>query len=439
MDDPTSAATLSAVEEPVGSSIERNTVLWLTNFSHGVNHFQNEMLAVLYVVIMPELGFSYTQLGAVTAIRSVFGGAIQGLYGFATPFLSRAWVLGIGNIVMGVGTFLTGASNSFGTFLGARAVAAVGGSAQHPVGYSLLAGYFPKARGTILALNSSISNVGGLMAPLAAGGLLLIMGWQQIFFIVAFISVAMGMVYFLYSRKVGSTEDRQASGSSKMLQGKASYLKALRNRNMILTSLVMMVGGAGRGLTVIFLAQHFRNDLGLSTIMVSVAVTAMLAGGVIGPSGVWVDFRSVLPENSDPSIALALNPGHAVARLSRGFPAASPGEPGALRNCDPLPPDPHPGAGGGLASGRRPRRRFQRFFLPGLRLCTFVDYANRLAYGRTWVHCSLLNYSPLLFGRNGSDAVCGRSSASLPGGGIPLSERSFAMNHLSGKPFPAWP
>ena len=259
------------------------------HFSHGVNHFQNEMLAVLYVVIMPELGFTYTQLGAVTAIRSVFGGAVQGLYGFATPFLSRALLLGAGSIVMGVGTLLTGASNSFGTFLGARAVAAVGGSAQHPVGYSLLAGYFPQARGTILALNSSISNVGGLVAPLTAGGLLLIMGWQQIFFIVAFISVAMGMLYFLYSRKVGSLEDREASGSSRMLQGKASYLKVLRNRNMILTSLVMMVGGAGRGLTVIFLAQHFRNDLGLSTMMVSVAVTAMLAGGVIGPVGFgWI-------------------------------------------------------------------------------------------------------------------------------------------------------
>ena len=74
-----------------------------------------------------------------------------------------------------------------------------------------------------------------------------------------------------------------------MLQGKASYLKVLRNRNMILTSLVMMVGGAGRGLTVIFLAQHFSNDLGLSTVMVSVAVTAMLAGGVIGPVGFgWI-------------------------------------------------------------------------------------------------------------------------------------------------------
>ena len=148
MDDSTTTSTLDTVEE-VGSSVERNSVLWLTNFSHGVNHFQNEMLAVLYLAIMPELGFSYTQLGALTAIRSLFGGVAQGLYGFITPFLPRAWILGIANVIMGLGTLVTGFTTSFGTFLGARAVAAVGGSAQHPVGYSLLAGYFPKARGAI--------------------------------------------------------------------------------------------------------------------------------------------------------------------------------------------------------------------------------------------------------------------------------------------------
>ena len=52
-------------------------MLWLTKFSHGVNHFQNEMVAVLYVVVMPVLEFIYTQLGALTAIRSVFGGALH--------------------------------------------------------------------------------------------------------------------------------------------------------------------------------------------------------------------------------------------------------------------------------------------------------------------------------------------------------------------------
>ena len=134
------------------------------------------MVAVLYAVIMPDLGFSYADLGILTAVRSILAGATQGLYGFATPFIPRAWLLGIGNIVLGVGTLLTDFTQNFSGFLGARAVASAVASAQHPVGYSLLAGYFPKARGTIIALNSSISNIGSVLAPLAAAALLLIIG-----------------------------------------------------------------------------------------------------------------------------------------------------------------------------------------------------------------------------------------------------------------------
>jgi len=91
---------------------------------------------------MPDLGFSYADLGILTAVRSILAGATQGLYGFATPFIPRAWLLGIGNIVLGVGTLLTDFTQNFGGFLRARAVASAGASAQHPVGYSLLAADF---------------------------------------------------------------------------------------------------------------------------------------------------------------------------------------------------------------------------------------------------------------------------------------------------------
>ena len=106
-----------AIESSIGSSIERTSVLWLTNFSHAVNHFQNQMVAVLYVIIMPELGFGYAELGILTAVMSIMGGVTQGLYGFATPFIPRAWLLGIGNIVLGLGTLATGWVGSFGGFL----------------------------------------------------------------------------------------------------------------------------------------------------------------------------------------------------------------------------------------------------------------------------------------------------------------------------------
>ncbi len=285
MQESAAKSSSATTEEAVGSPVERNIILWLTNVSHGVNHFQNQMMVVLYPVIMPELGFGYVELGLLLAVQSMLSGATQGFYGFATPFLPRTWLLGIGNLVLGLGTLATGFVNSFGGIVATRGVASVGASAQHPVGYSMLAGYFPNARGKIIGLNSSISNIGSL---------LVIMGWRQVFMIVASLSIAMGLIYFLFRKRVDPVTSQRSTSREKLIQSASSYLRVFRNKNMILVSLVMMVGGAGRGGggMVAFMAVYFATDLGLSTFMVAVAITTLGLGGVIGPIGFgWLSDR----------------------------------------------------------------------------------------------------------------------------------------------------
>ena len=282
----TEAATTGEEIDPgVGSSFERNSVFWLTNFSHAVNHFQTQMVSVLYVVIMPDLGFNYQDLGILTAIMILAGGITQGLYGFITPFVPRVKLLGISNIVLGLGTLASGFVGSYGAFVGARSVAAVGTSAQHPVGSSLLVSYFPKKVGTILSFNMSFSNIGSLLAPIVVGAMLLIMDWRQIFAVVASLSIIMGAAYFLFRNRVDANPEENQTKRVTLSKGKASYIRALRNRNVLLVSLVMAVGGAGRdmGVNLAFLGTHFNNDLGLSTTMVSVALFAMHVGGTVGP------------------------------------------------------------------------------------------------------------------------------------------------------------
>jgi len=280
--------------EEVGTAFERTSVFWLTNFSHAVNHFQYQMVAVLYVVIMPELDFGYQDLGILTAVMILMGGVTQGFYGFVTPFVPRAWLLGIGNIVMGLGTLATGWVGSYGAFLGTRAVSATGGSAQHPVGSSLLVSYFPTRIGTVLSFNMSFSNIGSLLAPITAGLMLLILDWRHIFMIVAALSIVMGAAYFLFRDRVGAADRANQTSRVKLARGKASYIRALRNRNVLLVSLVMAVGGAGRdmGVNLAFLGPHFSNDLGFTTTMVAIALTAMQAGGIIGPFALgWLSDR----------------------------------------------------------------------------------------------------------------------------------------------------
>ena len=217
------------------SQVERALVLWLTNVSHAVNHFQNQTVSTLYPVIMAELGFGYLELGTLTAVRTVFGNASQIIYGFLTPFARRSHLLGVGNLVQGVGTLATALVGGYGGFVAARTVTSVGASAQHPVGASLLTGQFPRNRGTILALNSSLANLGSLAAPLAAGLLLAVMGWRQMLFVVAALSVVVGGAYFFFQDRVGPHQ--HASRGSRLAAGWQSYRRVLRNRNILVVSL----------------------------------------------------------------------------------------------------------------------------------------------------------------------------------------------------------
>ena len=288
MDDPASPAPTQAAdieEEEVGTRFERNLILWLTNISHAVNHFQNGMLSVLYVPIRDELGFSYFDVGVFSAIRNILNSATQGLYGFLAPFLRRTRILAFSNMVMGSGVMLGGFAGSFPSFVAARAVSAVGSSAQHPIGSSLLSGYFPKRRGTILALNSSVSGIGGFVAPMAAAAMLYLLDWRQIFHVVAFLSIAMGLAYLFFGNRVTSTERKPGTKKPTMAQGFASYRRVLRNRNMLVVASVMMVGAAGRGggINDTFLVLHFVDDLGLTVAMAAGVKMAQQFGGMAGP------------------------------------------------------------------------------------------------------------------------------------------------------------
>jgi len=270
-------------EGPEPSTQEKQLMLHLSNVSHGVNHFQNQMMTMLYPSIMAALGMSYTEVGVLSAICSVLNSICQGAYGFLTPFVSRCKLLGFGNLGIALGTLMSGLAGSFPMLVVARGVASIGSSAQHPVGYSILSSYFPKSRGAVMALNTSVSNVGTLIATPLATAMLLVMGWRTVFFVVSIASVIMGLVYFFF-RDYGAPS-RVGSGRSRLAQGFGSYRRVLKNRNMVIIALVFMVGGAGRdgGVNQIYFAPHLANDFGYSQLIIGVLITAISIGGILGP------------------------------------------------------------------------------------------------------------------------------------------------------------
>ena len=99
---------------------DRTLLLWLTNSAHATNHFQNAMLTILYPIMMTDLGFGYAQVGVLTAVQGTFGNATQAFYGFLAQFARRTHLLGIGNMILGLGVFLTGLVPSYPFLILAR-------------------------------------------------------------------------------------------------------------------------------------------------------------------------------------------------------------------------------------------------------------------------------------------------------------------------------
>ena len=261
---------------------ERTIVLWLANINHLTNHFQNQMLNPMYPALMPTLGFGPIQIGLLTGIRTMLNSWTQLGYGFLTPFIHRIHLLGVGAIIMAIGTFSTGFATNFTTLVIARCVAATGGSSQHPVGASLLSSYFPKSRGQVLALNTSISQIGTMLAPVVSIFLLQLVGWRATFMLVSILSVMMAITYFFFKDKV--RDQKTGSNRAKLAASKISYLRVLKNRNMLLIAMVFMIGGAGRGdVTPVYLPLHLVNDFGFPLWYGAAALFLFNLSGMGGP------------------------------------------------------------------------------------------------------------------------------------------------------------
>jgi MFS family permease len=282
------------------SDAEKRSALWLTNASHSVNHFQNGIVSVMYVEVMEEFGIGYVELGFLVAVRNAIGSILQGSFGLITPFVRKTRLMAVGNIIMGIGVAISGAAGSFFGFGAGRVVVEAGSSAQHPVGASLLAGYFPKNRGTILSLNVSFAGIGGFAAPLLGPLLVVWIGWRQTLLYMSVLSVVIGVGYLFLGRRKPSTTTAGASSAkktgsmAKLKEGLRNYKIVLRNRNMLVVSSVMMVGASGRGggINDTYLIPHLVNDMGLVLAVAGFAKAAQQLGGIVGPVGFgWLSDR----------------------------------------------------------------------------------------------------------------------------------------------------
>ena len=287
-----SAASTSVVPTLEMTLQQKRVALGLISGCHVLNHLQYSITSVIFPVMMTELGFGLVGLGFISALSSFVGQGLQVIYGFLSNFFRRTTMLAVGNVIVGLTAMAQYFVGSFPQLIAARVAIDAGSSPQHPLGSSLLSRYYPKARGWALTFHNSAGNLGSFMGPPAASLALLYVGWQTAFVIFGSLSLVMGLTLFL----VHDHGDADGNGRSKKTAraGFDAYIKCLKNRNLLFTSLVLMAGAAGRGtgVNMTYLVPFFMSKFTISASAAGLLLTIMQSSGLVGPLAIaWFSDR----------------------------------------------------------------------------------------------------------------------------------------------------
>jgi MFS family permease len=296
MEDPKSPATAATASSLGARTVEageaqKRFALLLVGFCHALNHLQYSINSVLFPVMMRDLGFGFLQLGSLSAVSNVIGQSLEVTYGFLAGFFKRTAILGAGNVMMGISTVLHSVVGSYPQLMAARIAASIGSSPQHPLGSSILSRYFPQARGWALTLHHTAGNAGSFIGPALVSFLLLYAGWRMAFVIFGLPTLLLGLFLFTLEDRATAAE----RGIKRTIRASWHvYLKCLRNRNIILTSLVLMVGAAGRGsgINSTYLVPFFMDRFGVTASGGGFLLTLLSGAGLVGPLAIgWLSDR----------------------------------------------------------------------------------------------------------------------------------------------------
>jgi MFS family permease len=265
-------------------ALQRRTIFGIVCSAHFINHFQSAMLGVIYPLMMKELGMSYLAIASLASVYNTLGSILQASYGFVVPYFRRGVILGVGNCLLGLSVFASGFASTFNHFFTARLIGGIGSSPQHPVGSSMLASHFSTARGRILAFHSTAGQIGGLVAPILAAFLVTQMSWRTLFVSVGILTTLVGLICFVFRDSLRTAhQDQPKSRLTPM--GWESYKACLKNKNILLVSLVFMAGAAGRGQDIneVYIIPHFVHDFQLDLTHAAFMFTFIQVGSLIGP------------------------------------------------------------------------------------------------------------------------------------------------------------
>lgn len=167
-------------------------LIGLISVSHGLSHFFQLVIAVLFPLIREDLNVSYAQLGAAAALYFTASGLSQTCAGFVVDRFGPLRVLYGGLALCSLGILAAGLAPNYPFLVLGAGLAGIGNSVFHPVDFSILnARVAPQRLGPAYSAHGFLGALGWTLAPAFAYGLSTLYGWRIALLAAALLGFAM--------------------------------------------------------------------------------------------------------------------------------------------------------------------------------------------------------------------------------------------------------
>ena len=258
--------------------------------AHGLEHMYGHSFAVLVTALYADLGLDPIQAGLLSAVRQLSSGVTSMASGFFVDMFQhrQAQVLAISMAMIGVGYFLVSIAPIFSLILVALLIASAGSALWHPPALGLLSQRFPERRGLFISLHRSTGNVGDMIGPLIAGGLLVWLAfsgsWRWIMGGGTPMLLLLAVLILVVLRNVAGPKTGPVDFRTKFKTQLISLRGAFQGRGMWAIFTVSAVRGMADRSFIFFLPFYLREELGMGFMLMSVHVMLVAAPGIVsGP------------------------------------------------------------------------------------------------------------------------------------------------------------
>ena len=229
------------IQRPLRRRRSRNFILGSLSFGHGISHLYDQGFPVFMPAIQAAMGLTTFQVAFLLGIRMGGSGAVSLIGGAIVDQMKSSW----GPILTGcmiwaaLGFLIVAASPNLGVLIFAVAIVSIPGSLWHLPSTAAISRRFPDRRGFAISIHGFGSNIGNVLAPLVAGGLLTFMLWRHILLIYA-APAALMSVFVWWSLKDLGTEDDQQGEERSQRRVIAGYREGLAMfKSPVVATLVM--------------------------------------------------------------------------------------------------------------------------------------------------------------------------------------------------------